>query len=84
MDRSTVSRWNERFREGPTNVKDGQRSASFRTATDDSYVAIVATIIEGDRRLTCFEIAEEDSISVKSFYRIINLLNKKCTEGNSC
>lgn len=71
LDRSTVSRWNKRFREGRTSVKDDQRSGRPRTATDDTSAVIVATIIEEDRRLTCLEIAEEANMSAKSVHRIL-------------
>jgi histone-lysine N-methyltransferase SETMAR len=48
VDRSMVSRWASRFREGRVSIQDDPRSARPVTATDDTSVVIVSTLLEDD------------------------------------
>ena len=47
-DRSTVSRWSSRFREGRVSIQDDPRNGRPVTAMDDTSVAIVNTLLEED------------------------------------
>jgi len=71
VDRSTVSRWASRFREGRKSVQDNPRSGRPVTATDHTSVVIVSTLLEEDRRKTCEEIAHEANMSTASVFRIV-------------
>ena len=48
VDCSTVSLWASRFREGRESVQDNARSGRPVTATDDTFVVIVSTMMEED------------------------------------
>ncbi|KAL1132425.1 hypothetical protein AAG570_010380 [Ranatra chinensis] len=78
VDRSTVSRWANRFREGRVSVQDDQRSGRPKTATDERGVKLVADFIGEDRRVTCDEISYCTGISPTSVYRILTeVLHKR-------
>jgi len=49
VDRSTVSWGVSRFREGRVSIQDNPRSGRPVTATDDTSVVIVSTLLEEDR-----------------------------------
>ena len=72
MDRSTVSRWTFHFREGRVSIQDDPRRGRSVTATDDTSVVIVSTLLEEDRRKSCEEIALEANMSTASVFRIVN------------
>jgi hypothetical protein len=44
VDRSTVSRWTSRFREGQVSIQEDPRRGRPVTATDDTSVVIVSTV----------------------------------------
>jgi len=69
VDRSTVSRWESRFREGRVSNQDDPRSGRSVTATDDTSVVIVSTQLEEDRRKSFEEIA--------SVFRIVTQILQK-------
>ena len=71
MDRSTVSRWASHFREGWVSIQDDPRSRRPVTATDDTSVVIVSTLLEEDRCKSCEEIAHEANMSTGSVFRIV-------------
>jgi transposase len=71
VDRSTVSRWAFRFREGRVSIQDDPRGGRPVTATDDTSVVIVSTLLEDDRRKSCEEIAHEANMSTASVFRIV-------------
>ena len=71
VDRSTVSRWVSRFREGRVSIQDDPRSGWPVTATDNTSVVIVSTLLEEDRRKSCEEIAREAHMSTASVFRIV-------------
>jgi len=48
VDRSTVSRWSSRFREGRVSIQDDPRNGRPVTAMDDTSVSIVNTLLEED------------------------------------
>jgi len=71
VDRSTISRWAQSFREGRLSIENDPKSGRPRTSTDDQSVERVLQILEGDRRMTCEEIAHCAGISRASAYRIL-------------
>jgi len=48
VHRSTMSRWTSHFREGQVSIQDDPRSGLPVTATDDTSVVIVSTLLEED------------------------------------
>lgn len=78
VDRSTVSRWSNRFRGGRVNIHDDPRPGRPKTSTDERNVKRVADALEQDRRATCEELSEVTGISPASVYRILtNDLKKR-------
>jgi len=71
VDRSTISRWAQRFREGRLSIENDPKSGRPRTSTDEQSVERVLQILEEDRRVTCEEIAHCAGISRVSAYRIL-------------
>jgi transposase len=71
VDRSTVSRWESRFREGRVSIQDDPRSGRPVTAMDDTSVVIVSTLLEEDQCKSCEEIAREANMSTASVFRIV-------------
>ena len=57
VNRDTISRWNQHFREGRLSTENDPKSGRPRTSTDDQSVERVLQILEEDRRMTCEEIA---------------------------
>ena len=70
VDRSTVSWWTSRFREGGVNIQDNPRSGRPVIAMDDTSVIIISTLLE-DQRISCEEIAHEANMSTTSVFRIV-------------
>ena len=66
VDRSTVSRWATRFREGCVTINDDPRPRRAKTSTDERSVKLVADFLAEDRRATCKEISQATGISPKS------------------
>ena len=52
VGRSTISRWDQRFREGRLSIENDLKSGRPRTSTDDQSVERVLQILEEDRRMT--------------------------------
>lgn len=77
VNRSTISRWASKFKAGQESIKDDPRSGRPRTSTDATSAAIVATIIDEDRRMTLEEIACEANISKASVAYIMKEMLKK-------
>jgi len=71
VDRSTISRWAQRFREGRLSIENDTKSGRPRTSTDDQSVERVLQIPDEDRRTTCEETAHSAGISRASAYRIL-------------
>lgn len=71
VDRSTVSRWANRFLEGRVSINDDARPGRPKTATDERSVKLVADALEEDRRVTCEEISGATGISTTSVFRIL-------------
>jgi hypothetical protein len=71
VDRSTVSRGASRFREGRVSNEDDPRCGWPVTATDNTSVVIVSTLLEEDRRKSCEEIVHEANMSTTSVFRIM-------------
>ena len=53
VERSTVSRWAQCFREGRLSIENDPNSGRPRTSTDDKCVERVLQILEVARRMTC-------------------------------
>ena len=68
VDRSTISRWAQRFHEGRLSIGNDPKSGRSRTSTNDQSVL---QILEEDRRMTCEETAHSAGISRASAYRIL-------------
>jgi len=71
VDRSTISRWAQRFREGMLSIENDPKSGRPRTSTDDQSVERVPQILEEDRRMSCEKIAHSSGIARTSAYRIL-------------
>ena len=70
VDRSMVSRWADRFREGRVTINDNPRPGRPKTSTDERSVKLVANFLAQDSRATCGEISEATGISPTSVFRI--------------
>ncbi|KAK9738789.1 HTH domain in Mos1 transposase [Popillia japonica] len=78
VDRSTVSRWSNRFRRGRVSIHDDPRPGRPKTSTDERNVKPVADALEQDCRVTCEELSEVTGIPPASVYRILtNDLKKR-------
>ena len=78
VDRSTISRWATRFREGRITLNDDPRPGRPKTSTDERSVKLVADFLAEDRRATCAEISQANRILPTSVFRIsTNDLQKK-------
>jgi len=53
VDRSTISRWAQRFQEGRLSIENDPKSGQSRTSIDDRSVERVLQILQEDRRMTC-------------------------------
>jgi len=84
VDRSTVSRWACRFREGRVSIQDDPRNGRPVTATDNTSVVTVSTVLEEDRRKSCEETAHEANMSIASVFRIVTqtLQKSSCKVGS--
>ena len=71
VDRSTISRWAQRFHEGRLSTENDPKSGQPRTSTDNQSVERELQIPEEDRIMTCEEIAHSAGISRASAYRIL-------------
>jgi len=71
VDRSTVSRGVSIFHEGRVSIQDDPRSGLPVTATDETSVVIVSTLLEEDGRKSCKETAHEANMSTASVFRIV-------------
>ena len=66
-----MSRWASRFHEGRVSIQDDPRSGRPVTATDNTSVVIVSTLLEEDGRKSCEETADEANMSTASVFRIV-------------
>ena len=71
VDRSTVSRGASRFREDRVSNQDDPSRGRPVTATDDTSLVIVSTLLEEDRRKSCEEIAHKTNMLTASVFRIL-------------
>jgi len=53
VDRSTISRWAQRFCEERLSIQNDPKSGRPRTSTDDQSVERVLQILEEDRGMKC-------------------------------
>lgn len=77
IDRSTISRWSQRFCQGRVNIGDDQRPGRLRKSIDNTSMAIIASVLEEDRHVTCEEIARESGIPKSSVHRILTEVLEK-------
>ena len=66
-----MSRWASRFREGRVSFQDDLRSGRPVTATDDTSVVIISTLLDEDGRKSCEETAHEAIMQTASVFRIV-------------
>jgi hypothetical protein len=59
VDCTTLSGWASLFHEGRVSIQDNPRSGRPETATDDTSVVIVSTLLEEDRCKSCEETSHE-------------------------
>jgi len=71
MDRSTVSRWATRFREGRVTIKYDQKPGRSETSTDEGSVKLVADFLAQNRRATCEEMSQAAGISPTPVFCIL-------------
>jgi transposase len=71
VDRSTISRWSQRFREGRIAVEDNQCPGRPRSSTDYTSAVTIANILEEDRCMTCEERSRESGIPKSSVHCIV-------------
>ena len=71
VDRSMVSRWATRFREGRVTINDDPRPRRPNTSTDERSVKLVADFLAENRRATCEKISQTTGISSTSVFRIL-------------
>ena len=57
VDRSTVSRWDNRFHGGCVSIDNDPRSRRPRTSTDERSVKLVADALEEDHHAACEELS---------------------------
>ena len=57
VDRSTVSRWANRFHGGCVSIDNDSRPGTQKTSTDERSVELVADVLEENRRATCEELS---------------------------
>ena len=57
VDRSTVSRWANRFRGGFVSIDNDSRPGRPRTSTDERSVKLVADADDGDSQTTCDDLS---------------------------
>ena len=85
--RSTVSRWASCFHEGRVSIQDDPRSERPVTATDNTFMVIVSTLLEENWHKSCEEIVHEVNMSTASIFRIVtqNLAEEKscCKVGSA-
>lgn len=83
VDRSTVSRWAQRFRESCRSILDVSRSDKPKITTENMSADIIATILDEDRRITAEEITLDPRygnhrVSKSSVHRILtDVLGKR-------
>ena len=66
MDRSTVSRWANRYRGGYVSIDNDTRRGRPRTSKDERSVKLVADAIEENRRATREELSRATEIPATS------------------
>jgi predicted DNA-binding transcriptional regulator len=77
VDHSMVSGWASRFCEGRLNIQGDPRSWWPVTATDDTSMVIINTLLEEDRGKSFEEIAHEANMSTSSVFRIMTQCRNK-------
>jgi hypothetical protein len=83
VDRSTVSRWATRFREGRVTINNDPRPGRSKTSTGEQSVKLVADFLAEDHRATCEEISQGTRISPTSVFLILTKdlqKRKNCTQ----
>ena len=71
MSRRQCYEWFKLFKEGRISVGEDPRPGRRSTSTDDDHVERFRAVINGNRRLTVREVADEVGISVGSFHQIL-------------
>lgn len=67
----TVHKWLKRFREGRESVQDDPRSGRPSTSHSDENVERIRTCVNGDRRLTVRQVAEELNLGKTVVHEIL-------------
>jgi hypothetical protein len=83
LDCCQISHRSQRIYQGLDSIKDQKCSGRLRTFTGDTLAAIIATILEEDRHMTCEEITMESGIPESFFRHVLTEVLKSLLHDNA-
>ena len=72
MSRTRVFEWHKRFREGRTDIEDGERSRRPTISKTTNNIREIEKIVQADRRLSIRLIAERMSIDKEIVWQVLH------------